>query len=351
MSDNQRRAVCRILFLLVCALPTSVVAYWIGHPQTPSGWEMAIKAQLGLTAHIDSIETPGPNVTILRGLELSDPEVGTLLKTVEARIEFGKVKNYIGIRYKVQGLTNRGLACLVKQINQNLIRAHGADKPWRLELSKDSIVAQTGSVLSSPSDHAPGHDRFTLADLTIDIVPTIDGTTAKAFFKVPDDAYPDRTVVCEISKSQQQSQLVQLDSNQVFLPCWLVADTVPFMASITSSLGQDAGFAGKLALSPTPGKSELYIDGTFHQVDMKRSLRHIREPGQQYAQIELDECWFVDGVPQKWDAILRHESFAMRILAEDLFVSSWEVAPGNAIENTILKQGVRQAQADALLLK
>ena len=346
MSDNQRRTVCRILFLLVCALPTTLVAYWIGHPQTTGGWELAIKAQLGVTASIDSIETPGPNVTILRGLTLSDPEIGTLLQTVEARIEFGKVKNFIAIRYKAQELSNRGLACLVKKVNQNLVRAHGADKPWRLEFSKDSVVEQVDSVQLPNPDQAGDPNSITIAGLTIDVIPSVDGTTAKAYFKVPSDPHPDRTVVCEISKSENQPQLVQIDTNQVFLPCWLVSDSVPLIRSIVLSLGQDACFAGKVALNSTSGKSELFIDGNINQVDLKRSLRRIREPGQQFARIELAKCWFVNGMPQKWDAILRHDSNAMRILAEDLFVSSWEVAPGNAIENTILQQGVRSAQAD-----
>jgi len=346
MSDNQRRFFCRMMFLLVCALPTSVVAYWIGHPQTADGWELAIKAQLGVTASIDSIETPGPNVTILRGVELSDPETGTLLKTVEARIEFGKIKNYVGIPYKVQGLTNQGLVRLVKQINQNLIRTHGAEKPWRLEFLKDSVVQQSNLAGFASDDPSQVPNQFTVAGLTIDIVPTIDGTTAKAYFSVPGNDYADRQVVCEMSKSQTHSQLLQLDTNQVSLPCWLVADSVPMMVSITSSLGQDAHFAGKLALKPTRGNSELYIDGTIDFVDLKRSLRHIREPGQQFARIELDECWFVDGVPQKWDALLQHQSSVMRIQAKDLFVSKWEVAPDHAIENTILQHGERAAQLE-----
>lgn len=368
MSDNQRRALCRIVFVLACALPTSVVAYWIGHPQTSESWELAIKAQLGVTAQIDSIETPGPNVTILRGLKLTDPELGTLLETVEARIEFGKIKNFIGIRYKVQGLTNASLACLVKQLNQNLIRSHAAVKPWRLEFLKDSVIRQDSSMLVSNVEPTAGRNSLAIAGLTIDVVPSIDGTTAKAYFKVPASDQPERTVVCEISKSDQQSQLIQLDTNQVSLPCWLVADAQQFLASVVSSLGQDSQFCGKLSYVPTPGQSELYVDGAFDRVDLKHSLRQIREPGQEFAIIELDNCLFVNGVPQQWNAVLRHESYAMKIHVEDLFISSWEkkVAPENAIkstirqqgplprhaiESTILKQGPRSAQADVLPYK
>jgi hypothetical protein len=347
MSDNQRRFFCRILFLLVCALPTSLVAYWIGHPQTAGGWELAIKAELGVAANIDSIETPGPNVTILRGLELYDPDAGTLLKTVEARIEFGRAKNFITIPYKVQGLTNQGLVRLVKQMNQTLIRTHGAEKPWRLEFSKESLVQQSDAAGFVGEDQQQNPRILRVAGLTIDIVPAIDGTTATAYFNVPDDIHADHQVVCEISKSEKQSQLVQLDTNQVSLPCWLVADSVDLMTRITSSLGQDAYFAGKLELSPTPGKSKLFIDGTFGQVDLKRSLKHIREPGQQFATIELDECKFVDGVPQKWNAVLQYQSSAMSIQLKDLFVSKWQVAPDNAIVETILQQGYRAAQAES----
>jgi hypothetical protein len=333
------------MFLLVCALPTSVVAYWIGHPQTADGWELAIKAKLGVEANIDSIETPGPNVTILRGLELYDSDAGTLLKTVEARIEFGNVKNHIRIPYKVQGLTNEGLVCLVKQINQNLIRTHGAEKPWRLEFSKEAMVQQSGAAGFVAEDQQQNPGNFRVAGLTIDVVPAIDETTATAYFNVPDDIHADNQVVCKISKSEKQSQL-ELDTNLVSLPCWLVANSVDMMKTITSSLGQDAYFAGKLELSPTPGKSRLFIDGAFGQVDLKRSLKHIREPGQQFAKIELDECCFVDGVPMKWEAVLQYQSSIMSIQMKDLFVSKWRVAPDHAIAETILQQGVRAAQAE-----
>lgn len=347
MSDNQRRACCRIAFLLLCAMPTALVSYWIAHPQTPESWEVAIKAHLGLSAQIDSVETPGPNVTILRGLELTDPDHGTLFKTVEARIEFGRVKNFVGIQYKVQGLTNQGLATLVKQVNRRLIRGQGTDKPWRLQFVKGSVVERTEQF---PMATPVKPDRFAIEDLVIDVIPTVDGTTAKAYFRVPNSEFPDRTVVCETSKSEKKDQLIQFDTNQVPLPCWLIGDSVPMMPSVSASLGRDAHFVGKFALNPI-GKPGFLIDGEFTQVDIKRSLRGIREPGQEYARIRLDQCLFVDNRPQKWDAVLVHGAYEMKIAEEDLFISTWEMAPGNAIDETIIKQGgVRSANSNVVPL-
>ncbi len=75
MSDNSRRAVCRLAFILLCALPLSLILYRIFHPVTTTHWQQAIKANLGLTAQIESVETPLPFVTLFHNVKLIDPEI------------------------------------------------------------------------------------------------------------------------------------------------------------------------------------------------------------------------------------------------------------------------------------
>lgn len=360
MSDDQRRAFCRILFLLACVLPTAGITYWICHPQTAGSWERSIQAELGIETKIHSIETPGPYVTILRGVEFSDPEIGTLLKTVEARIEFGEI-NEIFIPYKVQHLTNKSLTCLIENINRHLIRSHGAEKRWRIRFEKDSIVEEAfaaklrdqkierenGSAVATAST-VPS---VTISDLQIDIGPTVpaaDGSFANARFKVADwngTGESEKHVELGISRTDQYGHRIEFNSNDVSLPCWLIADAFP---KIPLSLGPQATFAGTLALDPTPTNQYLELEGTFEDVDLGRSVL-VHNAAQQFAKIELNQCKFENGELSDWYALLFHDpdSPPKRIGTEHLFTFTKEVDLTQAIANTILNPPTQSAELDS----
>ncbi len=336
MSDNQRRIFCQILFLLLCILPTAVVGYWICHPQTASGWELTLRAKLGVETSIDSIETPGPYVTILRGLELTDPVIGTLFKAVEARIEFGTDSNIVSIPYRVQGLTNKGLASLVQTANQKLIRSHSVDKPWQIRFEKDTIVSHSSIDLDPnlPPDVAY-LPQFPMSSVQLDIFPLVDGTQCNASFRVPISDTPQKLVSCSLSRTPQYDQLLLLDTNDVTLPCWLVADSVP---NITRALGTESRFRGSLELVPALGDSQVHVDGVFENVDLEATLA-IPSSEARYATIELDDCFFEHGAFSKWDAaIVQGNSPKMRIGKNLLFSFTRQFSPGEAIKEAMMKR-------------
>ena len=336
MSDNQRRTFCQVLFLLLCIFPTTVVGYWICHPQTTSGWELALRATLGVETSIDSIETPGPYVTILRGLEFKDPVIGTLFKAVEARIEFGTESNIVSIPYRVQGLTNKGLTSLVQSVNQKLIRAHGVDKPWQIRFGKDAIVSQSSTALDPnlPAD-AAYLPQFSMSSVQVDIFPRVDGTQCSASFSVPSSDAPEKLVNCSLSRTREYDQLLMLDTNDVALPCWLVADSVP---NIAVTLGAESQFRGAIELVPALGDSQVGIDGRFENVDLEATLA-IPSTEDRYATIELDRCFFERGAFSRWDAsIAQGNSPKMRIGQNRLFTFTRQFAPGEAIKEAMMER-------------
>lgn len=333
MSDNQRRLFCQVLFLILCVVPTAVVGYWICHPQTANGWELELRARLGVETSIDSIETPGPYVTILRGLEFTDPEIGTLFKAVEARIEFGTESNIVSIPYRVQGLTNKSLGSLVQTVNRKLIRSHGVDKPWQIRFGKDTMVSQASSGTGQISDeYLP---QFPMSSVQLDVFPRVDGTHCHVSFRVPSSQSPDELVSCSLSRTQDYDQLLVLDTKNVALPCWLVADSVP---SITSALGTESRFKGRLELVPAQGESQVAVNGVFEKVDLEATLS-IPTAEQRYASIELDDCFFEHGGFTRWDAsIVQSNSPKMRISQNRLFNFTRQFAPGEAIKEALMER-------------
>jgi len=332
MSDNQRRVYCRILFLAICAFPTAFVGYWICHPQTARGWEKTLQAQLGVTTSIDSIETPGPYVTILRGLEFTDPELGTLFKAVEAKIEFGQDKNVISIPYRVQGLNNKGVACLIKKVNENLIRAHRVDKPWRIQFDKNTVISQDLAVDVADLRAGEFLPQFPMSELNLDITPLADGTRADLRFKVPMSNAPDNVVQCALVRSEEHGHKMGFTSNTVALPCWLVSDVIPI---VSSSFGTEAKFVGLVEVEPTPGKREVNINGTFHQVDLDRSFP-IPSGDQRFGQIELQNLRFVNSVVKSGDGWIHQGSEpSMRINPIELYSLTRQIAPTQAIRSAL----------------
>lgn len=361
MSDNQRRTVCRILFLLVCILPTSVVGYWICHPQTAIGWERAIQAELGVTTKIDSVETPGPYVTILRGLEFTDPVVGTVFETVETRIEFGKELNLVTIPYQVKHLTSKGLTQLVQSINQSVMRRHGADKHWRIVFEEPARVSQSfvdeiagggfafsknvGSRNSAASLQLVS--SVTLSDIQIYVAPTNpvdDGTFAEVRFKV-EDASKESTgefVVCGISNTDQDGHVVQVNASSTALPCWLLADAFSFLPD---GLGANATFRGELYYVPELSNVVLEVAGVFENVDLAKSVPAAQN--QPLASIRLDRCKFEKGDLAEWTAFLirDRDSPPSRIRKDDLFKYNKQVDIAQAIANTMFGKP-RSAELD-----
>ena len=355
MSDNQRRAMCRLLFLLVCAIPTSITSYWICHPQTAAGWEQAIQAETGIEASIDFVETPSPYETILRQLRLTDPEHGTLFETVEVRIRFGNQVE-VEIPYEVRHANNRGLARLLKTMHQNAVR-RGVDKPWQLRFSQPLKIARAdapalfagngleanNSLQSMLNDQ---QNTFVIERLNLELRPSLgsDGTLVGANFTLPQPNNPPTSqpllaqnrVEVQLTK-EPQGQAIWLHTFDQTLPCWLAAD---FAGEITNGLGKDADFAGELRIQShiASGQNEVYLNGVLNRLSIPSYPLNESISEKTQMQITLDDCQFVNGQATQWSVVLNVPDLRLRsqIDPRSLFQDSRRVVVGNAINTAFI---------------
>lgn len=357
MSDNQRRVICRLVFLLVCALPTAISSYWICHPQTADGWAQAIKAETGLEASIDSVETPSPYETVLRQLTLTDPEQGILFETVEVRIRFGKQVE-VEIPYEVRNVNNHGLARLIKTINQNVVRG-GVDKNWRLRFTQPLKIARgdapagfTGpqaatenSLLAMLYDQ---QNSFEIEGLSLDVGPSFDGTDVRASFELPQPAHLQQVVGSRARKGidiqlkkEPQGQAIWLDTFGQTLPCWLAADFIgDFIVDFDEGLGSDADFTGELKVKSdrANGQNLVYLDGILSQLSLSSYPLNVAINEKTRMQITLDQCQFENGQPTQWSAVLDVPELQLRsrIDPQTLFQNSRRFVVGKAIDTAII---------------
>ncbi len=257
LSDNRRRLICRSSFLLFCAIPTLGVFYAILHPYSAYDWQQLIEAKLGIAARIDSVETVSPWETVLRGVELRDPQIGTLLEATEVRILRGKPDQMI-IEHPVQ-LTNTAIRRLSKAIRSGLARDDLPQRTLKIHFEQASIH----------DDHS---EKSTIAHgVDIIVKRTDDSVRADIFFNsAPANETP--AVIVAFMEHQQTAEgvveTVQLNTKNQAIGCWLLASFVPEL----EKMGPAATFEGIMETKSGNVNGQLstpsLVVGKFHNAKL-----------------------------------------------------------------------------------
>lgn len=314
MSDNQRRAVCRILFLILCALPTVSVGYWIFHPQTAVTWEREIQANLGLTTRIDSVETPGPYTVILRGVEFLNVDGEPILETVETRIEFGRQFDRVVLPNKVTGVSDKGIGLFIENIRQNIVRKRSIKKRLLIEFEQDLVVkkqmavetdrlfARTSSFSLNPAIRLG--EQIVLSDFRIEFSNSKTDESevfAAARFKIGKEGESNefgKSVDLEFNRKDADGVGFRLNTNGLAIPCWLLKNS---FVDLPATLGPDALFQGEIISAPQASISLVSLQGWFEQVSLAAS---VSQDAVESASVQLVECEFEGGLLSRWQANL-----------------------------------------------
>ncbi len=300
-SDNQRRFFCRVIFMLGCIAPTLSLVYWIMHRPTAAQWAREIQAELGVETVIDSIETPLPRVTILRGVKFMDPEHGKILDATEIEVVFAETENRVFINHKLS-LTNSGIIKLVQLINENPVRRHVADRPWVVSLDGVTIYDKT----HLPEPGGAFAQSLIAEKVQIELIPMSDGTDLVLQFEPVDPAndgvlpHSRQPVIARLGRSYPREDglskmLVTLDTSGASVPCWLLGNMVPEI----KSLGPQCRFSGQLKLFPNHSLVIGAFEGRFGQVGVLRNqpIDAVVNIGQVNGRVQGEAKLFFGGDP------------------------------------------------------
>ena len=131
LSDNQRRTICRVLFLFVCALPTIAVAYFATHQRTADQWAQLLQAELGVKTSIGSVETPLPGEFVFQDLKLFDNNGTPIFESLKTHVSMG-IKNRIDF-YNRTPVTRAGMSYFLKESAGRLVKPlPGSPAPWEI---------------------------------------------------------------------------------------------------------------------------------------------------------------------------------------------------------------------------
>lgn len=232
MLERQRRRWCRLAFLSLCMLPTTVVLGWSAARRTASYIEAqadALSRQLGAPARFDRLSHPRPGARLFHGLEWSDRETGTTL----LRCRLLEIDD-----------TSRGLVLAASQAELYA----GRIEPWvemlvgqmRRERSPDEAVRW---VAGEATWHGP-RQAHTLTFVRGSLGPAANGAEAEMTFCLAGGS-PTAPANLRLARQRQGSEMIwalAVQTGDVALP----GDLLTPVFDAVSWLGPRASFRGNL---------------------------------------------------------------------------------------------------------
>lgn len=293
MSDNSRRTVCRLAFLLLCALPLSLVIYRIVHPVSNTQWQQAIKANLGVATQIGSVETPLPFVTVFHDVKFVDPELEAIrLKKVKI---ISGTTNEVVIEHPVQ-IDASALATISRRLRDSLMRTHAASNAWKINLGETTI-------LDSEREY-PNH--LELSSVGISVFPYPDQTTARVVATTVDS--PDDNIELSLRRIRNQKEPKEqfvLNTNKAYLPSWLMHD----FWDQSKSFGVISVFAGSFEINRIGShwSCNVFPNSRLDCMNLQRLTRPFNKEVTGFCHSQIRNCKVVDGKIVDLDMILQCE--------------------------------------------
>lgn len=251
LSDNQRRTICRVLFLLLCALPTLVTVYFATHQRTPHQWAQLLHAELGVEPRIGVVETPRPGEMIFHDVKLYDVAGEMIFESLTAKATLGNI-NQIEFQGPIQ-VTQKGLSDFLKEASARLVKPRANFKPWTVRFQDVHITDGPDPSFQNKPLHLQNVLVGThFGDNGIYLTASANELGWIDFSRAP-------------NKSRYAGQFeTRINVNETPVPCWLAAGWFPQL----KQLGKQAHFKGFAGVHSRGGLTMSSLAGDFFGVDL-----------------------------------------------------------------------------------
>lgn len=269
LSDNQRRLVCRLVFLLFCVAPTLGCLYVIWHQPTAADWQQRIQSRLPIKLQIDSVETPYPNQLVLRGVQVVPTDKSLYpelhgFSANEVKIDFGLLANEICFLEPVQ-IETRVVTQLLQRVLSHMDDRALANERWQISFDKVLLTDsefQTRDFLLKPLSIA--------IERTTDVNGTRQGALQARLLARPANHEVDQQISLEFQKQNDQ-QYVYLDTRSGYLP----ANLLKHLVAGAPEMGQNSVFQGDAELiTDADGRVNGRIGGNILDMGLDKLPDH-----------------------------------------------------------------------------
>lgn len=284
LSDNQRRVVCRLAFLVLCLLPASTATYFIFHRPGPAVWEKRIQAQLGIKTRIESVVTPLPDCVVLRGIEIVDPDSGISARLQELTVVRHPDGHDVMLVEPVI-IPADALANLLARCSDQLEQSDLGSLRWRITFGKLSILDPVHGLV----DFMPAILEVRKLDSSIRLP---DASSIQAKLIARPASQPDSLIEFELEKTPSHD-FVAIHTNDAALPCHLFR---PWHEDV-SFLGAGCGFQGTIELQVNrKNKVGGQIRGDLKNVQLDGIAALLEQPLTGVCDLESIHCNLVDSL-------------------------------------------------------
>lgn len=254
MTDAQRRLLCRIAVLAICAMPTLVVFNWVFFPRSIDQWQTEFSHVLRSPVAIQSVETPTPNQVLFHNVRVCDVETQSWSEF--AVVHWLQTLNSQQFELADANLTLGQFTGLVETLWTQAPQIRSSPRAIELHI-------QRLTIRSDLEDANPG-DQFRLHDCWVRLDP------AAAQPRLSIEFFTEQAVENPVRWEAIFGDATcptrwSLNTDEHALPCWLVARAWPSVAR----LGGRSWFKGFVSSELSSSSSAVDVSMLFlMQVDL-----------------------------------------------------------------------------------
>lgn len=325
LSDNQRRTICRVLFLVVCAIPTLVTVYFATHQRTPDQWAQLLQAELGVETSIGVVETPRPGEMLFHDVKLYDNDGDVIFDSLKAKVTLGNV-NQIQFRNPIR-IDRKGLSYFLEEAAGRLVNLKTDSKPW-------NITFQTVEIVDG-SDVNFEKQPFHLESVYVGIGNGLQGTQVTVSAEKMGDV--------KFARASNNGQfVVEVNTKQNAVPCWLANEWYP---DIKQLLGNQAHFKGVALIYSSEQSSTSALSGKFDRIDLPHMPEFNSNLVAATKSISVDDLVMRDSVFLDGEAMLELDNY-QQINLKPYF--SLPTEPANAPFNEIIRRAFLEVSSSSV---
>ncbi|HAN96667.1 MAG TPA: hypothetical protein DCQ98_04175 [Planctomycetaceae bacterium] len=327
-SDDRRRAVCRLGFMLGAIVPLLLILWWIATADGRSEWEERLARLTGLEVRITAISSPSLDRIDLADLEFSDPESSWLLRIGQLSLT-RQSERWSAVGDRVVLCADR-LATLPRRIDGLFELPSATQDEFEMVLRGVTAVDSSGSDTAASFDRMVWTRRAEPEQVTLSarIVPA--GAEEESPIQLRFDrsrlALPESTDATTVAMSDEPRDgalglrgVIDTRGHEIDLE-WLA-----LFGLLDRQWGDEAAFrgVGKVTVADG-GRPDCELVGRFVDVDLQRFVgSRFRHVLQGRAEIELTRCRIEQGRAVMLSGSLRSSQGAIglplvRSLGEEL---------------------------------
>lgn len=264
LSDQARRGLCVVLFLLLGAVPTIAVGLWcLGRhrPERAAAEADRLGAQLGLRVTLGAVEHSRPGVVRYRNVQLLDPETGRLVArcdTIDASWQ------QTSGRFPALRLEPVGLELALEQ-REELLRLYAQVTQSRTVLAEPCL-----RIAAAKATMTFGPDRQVLEDVQVAMDTLPQGVQTEIIFRLAELGMvePARLRLGRNRQTTPPADGFEFSTGSAALPCRWLGALLPML----HRLGPESRVVGSLSAHQGSDGWQGEFRGQVVQIDLKALL-------------------------------------------------------------------------------